>query len=102
MSRTVRNYPRGFMRSPRGAKQAKAQEGTRARAIPPSAWEDIPPGKEAFIPDKIAVSLLEKGLNKDEVIRRVQKRTGLETSAARNIVHHAMLRLKHKRLFGGR
>ena len=78
MSRTIRNYPWGYFRHPKGGKQAEAAvdtgEAKRRRAIPPNSWDDCLVGRESRIAGDQATKMDKQGVGKEEILRFLMRR----------------------------
>jgi hypothetical protein len=86
MGKTHRRLPIGFLRSPRGRKQALIQ-GCRYKAIPPDGWDDIPAQKEAMFPYDIARRFHVEGMPREVAIRKLRKRFRLTQREAEAVTY---------------
>lgn len=85
MGKTIRRYPRGYFRCPRGHKQALSAyehgELKRLRAVPPDAWDDIRISREALHPQELAHRYSEE-FSREEVIEFLMRRFGYTSEEA--------------------
>jgi hypothetical protein len=72
MSRTIRHYPRGYFRYPRGRRQALIN-GVRHGAIPPDAYDDIP-FSDHMCGWRIAEDMLDNGYDPETITKKLVKR----------------------------
>jgi hypothetical protein len=79
MGKTIRRYPRGYFRVPRGHKRALSAyengEVKRWRAVPPDSWDDIRISREASHPKDLAYRY-SKDFSRDEVVEFLMRRFG--------------------------
>lgn len=85
MGKTYRKKPYGYYRHPKGSKQAKINGG-RNRAIPPDAWEDVPPGRETEVPRKAASDMHSRGFSDEEIVKRVKRKFKYSHRQARDLL----------------
>jgi hypothetical protein len=81
MGKTYKRFSKGFLRKPRGRKQALIQ-GARKKAVPPRAWDDLPLGKQCWFPTELACRFCRKGMTREEAIRILRKRFRLSQREA--------------------
>jgi len=77
MARSYKKCFNRWYRNPRGRKRAMVQ-GARHKAIPPDAWDDIPPGHDTQHPYRVAFALHKKGWDKDRIVNHLVKKYGYE------------------------
>ena len=81
MSDTIKKFPYGWFRAPRGRKNALINNA-RKRSVPPNAWDDINYSKDCYLPYIIARRLYEKGLSQEEIIKKIRKKFKLSHAEA--------------------
>jgi len=88
MGKTYRHTPESMHRKPKGHKQAIIN-GARKKAIPPDSWEDLNHDDEVFMPFQAAVRMIDKGEDKDTIIKRIRQKYKLSQRQAERIVANA-------------
>ena len=83
MSRTLKRYPEGGLRNPKGHRQAIVRDD---RAVPPDPWEDIQHDKQCFFPFKVAVGMAKNLVPREEIVRHLMKKFGLRLGRAEEVV----------------
>ena len=77
MARSYKKEVNRWYRHPRGRRQALGN-GTRPKAVPPDAWEDVPPDAHCKHADKVASALHKKGWSDDDIVNHLVRRYGYE------------------------
>jgi hypothetical protein len=82
MSRTLKRYPEGCLRNPRGHKQAAIRG---ERSVPPHSWEDIGHDKQCWLPFKIATGMAKALVEKEKIIEHLMKKCKIRRGQAEMI-----------------
>jgi len=86
MSRTLKRYPEGCLRNPKGHKQATIRGD---RSVPPHSWEDIGHDKQCWLPFKIATGMAKALVEKEEIVEHLIKKFKVRRRQAEWIVEVA-------------
>lgn len=82
MSRTLKRYPEGCLRNPKGHRQAIIHG---ARVVPPHSWDDIQHDKQCLLPFRIASGLAKNLVPREEIVEHLMKKYKVRRGQAEQI-----------------
>jgi len=88
VGKTYRAYPDDncIIRKPKGHKQAIINNA-RKKAIPPSAWDDLPHNPECYLPFHIASRMIDNGFDDNTIIKKLKIKYKLTQRQAEEVLN---------------